>query len=133
MMPYRYTIDVAQQVIRTRLWGSVTGAELRALRDHLSADPEFRPNLSVLIDVSDATTELLNAADIQGLASTSKFDEGSRRAFVVPDAASFGLARMFDSYRQTRDGREQTAVFRTLAEAEQWLAERPRGPSRQQA
>jgi hypothetical protein len=124
-MPCNFVIDVDRQLVRTRIWGPVTGSELRDLRERLLADPAFSPTLSVLVDLSDATSEALTTDDIQSLARTSKFSDGSRRAFVASNPATFGLARMFESYRAISDGRELTATFTSVADAEAWLGLRP--------
>lgn len=120
-MPCDYVIDLERRLVRTTISGVVTGAELRALRDRLAADPSFSPDLSGLIDLSAARPDALTTADIQNLARTAKFGPSARRAFVSSDPAMFGLARMFEVYREMRDGPDRTATFRTVAEAEEWL------------
>ena len=124
-MPCDYVIDPEHRLVRTTISGVVTGAELRALRDRLAADPSFSPELSGLIDLTDARADALTSADIQRLARNAAFGKQARRAFVSPNPAMFGLARMFEVYREMRDGPELTATFRTVAEAEAWLGLRP--------
>jgi hypothetical protein len=121
-MPADYVIDLEHRLVRTTLSGVVTGPELRALRERLAADPLFSPEMSGLIDLTDARSPALTTADIRELASSAIFSRGARRAFVSPTPAMFGLARMFEAYREMRDGPNRTATFRTVAEAEAWLA-----------
>lgn len=124
-MPCDYVIDLEQRLVRATIAGIVTGADLRALRDRLAADPSFSPDLSGLIDLTDARADALTSVDIQQMARMAVFGKGARRAFVSPNPAMFGLARMFEVYREMRDGPERTATFRTVAEAEAWLGLRP--------
>jgi hypothetical protein len=124
-MSCEFEIDVERRLVRATLRGALTGAELRDMSARLAADPAFRPDFSVLIDLSGATSEALTAKDMQGLARNSKLSRGARRAFVCQDPALFGLARMFTTYREMHHALEYSSVFRTVAEAEAWLAERP--------
>ena len=120
-MPCHFFINPSERLVRATVSGAVTREDLHELRKRLMADPAFAPDLSVLIDVSDATSEALAAADIQQLAHASTFARGARRAFVAPHPTMFGLARMIASYRDGNMGSEETAVFKHLADAEEWL------------
>jgi hypothetical protein len=124
-MPCNYMIEVERQVVRATLSGPVTGRELRDLRERIAADPGFRPDHSLLIDLTNAVATALTSADVQDLARTSKFARGARGAFVAPDPATFGLTRMFQTYREISGGQEVTAIFRNTVDAERWLAEHP--------
>jgi hypothetical protein len=120
-MPCDYAIDVERGLVQTRLWGSVTPADLLDVRDRMAVDPAYGPHLSILIDMREVERFALTTGDVQVLARTSKFGQGSRRAFVASSPSSFGLARMFQSYREINDGLEETAVFETMEAAEVWL------------
>lgn len=124
-MPCDYVIEVERQVVRATLSGPVTGRELRDLRERIAADPRFRPDHSLLIDLTNAVGTALTSADLQDLARTSTFARGARRAFVAPDPETFGLSRMFQTYREISGGQELTEIFRNMADAERWLAEGP--------
>ena len=123
-MSCEFVIDIERRLVRATLRGSLTGADLRDMGARLAADPAFRPDLSMLIDLSQATSEALTSMDMQGLARSSNFSRGARRAFVCQDAAMFGLARMFTTYREMREALEDTEVFSTVADAEAWLVSR---------
>ncbi len=125
-MPYEYTIDSEQLLVRIRMWGVVTRAEITAVRHAVASDPIFNTSLSELIDVQEAVTTVITARDVQELAS-SNVDPVARRAFVAPDPATFGLARMFHTLHSVKHGREQVSVFRTMADAEAWLGVTSKG------
>jgi SpoIIAA-like len=124
-MPCDYVIDEARGWIRARLWGEITAQELRDVRVRLLADPAFRPELSVLVDMRDVTRQESTPGDIRELASTSTFGPGTRRALVTSSKVAYGMARMFQAYREINRGVEQTAIFDSIEAAEAWLASRP--------
>jgi hypothetical protein len=56
---------------------------------------------------------------IRDLAESSIFAAGTKRAFIASQDAHYGLARMLQAYCRIEN--TQIGVFRTLAEAEEWL------------
>ena len=122
-MPCEFVIDIDRRIIRTTIRGTVTSGEILAFRKGLVRDPAFAPDLPVLIDVRHTNSEALTSLDIRGLAETSKTHPGVRRAFVATDAMAIGVARLFCTYRELKEGQEDTAVFTTLESAERWLTE----------
>ena len=124
-MPCDYLIDEARGLVRARLWGAVTGQELRDARDRMAADPAFRPELSILVDLREITRQGSTPDDLRELASKSLFGAGTRRALVTSSKAEYGMARMFQAYREINRGLEQTAIFESIEAAEAWLASRP--------
>jgi hypothetical protein len=51
----------------------------------------------------------------------SIFNEKSRRAVVTEKDEMFGMARMYQSLRETHDKPDQVQVFRDMAGARRWL------------
>jgi hypothetical protein len=120
-MPYEYTISPAQRLVRLRMWGMLSRAEILTAVSEVAADPGLAPGFSEIVDLSAApSVEAISAEDIKALAM-GVVDGISRRAFVAPDLATFGLARMFGAMRESTDTAERVAVFRTIEEAESWL------------
>ncbi len=87
-------------------------------------DPAFRSDLWQLIDLRAVTTLALTAAEIRDLTTKSDFAPESRRAMLLPAnrGVLFGMARMFQTYREVRSGREQVRMFDSLEDAMAWLA-----------
>jgi hypothetical protein len=125
-MPSTFSIDAERHLVRMTLSGSLTSAELRDVGNRLATDPSFRPDMALLVDLSEASADALSSQDIRGLASTSKFNRDARRAFVADNAAMYGIARMFGTYGELNERLPQARVFRTMVEAEAWLDQRPR-------
>jgi hypothetical protein len=122
-MPCEYVIDICRRIIRTTIRAKVTRQEILAFRGRLVRDPAFAPDLPVLIDVRNTDAEALTSLDIRGLAETSKTLPGVRRAFVATDAMAIGVARLFGTYRDLKEGQDDTAVFTTVESAERWLTQ----------
>ena len=98
-MPCEHEIDPALRLVRFRAWGVLTHAELAANRIRMVSDPAFRSDLDQLADFRETTSLDLSPAEVREFASHSYFGAGSRRALVIPDPASYGLGRMFETYR----------------------------------
>jgi hypothetical protein len=80
-----------------------------------------------MVDMSDVDTAIVTSpAAMRELAELSAGMDPARRsrfAIVAPQAAIFGLGRMYETYREM-NGRstKQVAVFRDRAEAVEWLS-----------
>ena len=126
-MPWDYVIFADKRLVYSRGWGDVTDADVLDHQRRLAEDPQFRNDFSQLIDFLGANSlKALTFDGIRKAAQRHVFGPGSRRAIVVSDAASFGLARMFKSYRDIAGGEEQVNVFRSLEDAWAWLGMSPR-------
>jgi hypothetical protein len=88
------------------------------------ADPRFRPGISVLADrsrVPAPTTEYLRGLSSFVETHAAAF-RGCAWAMVVPDAVSYGMARMGQALLE-RIG-VTFEIFRDVGEAEHWLRDR---------
>ncbi|HEY4978348.1 MAG TPA: hypothetical protein VII25_04210 [Candidatus Acidoferrum sp.] len=122
-MPAFYKIDKANRLVMSTASGTITGPEARAHHQSLSADPDFDPSYSQLLDCSHVTKIEVSSDDIRTLAQDNLFSATSRRAFLVSNDAAFGLARMFEIIRETQ-GDSGIQVFRNLDEALDWVLAR---------
>jgi len=120
-MPTDYTIDPVRRLVISRAYGILTQAESSGLYDALESDPEFDPAFRQICDLTDVTDLHASADHLRALAEDLAFRRTSRRAFVAPSDFFYGLARMLETYIELEGG--DVGVFRTLAEAEAWLAE----------
>jgi hypothetical protein len=119
-MPYEYAVDPERRVVRVRMWGGLTKAEILAVAQEMIEDPRISPGFLQLIDLREASSAAISAEQLRQIAAT-KLDPVSRRAFVTPDALTYGFARMFESFRVVNQAPEQIAVFENLQAAEAWL------------
>jgi hypothetical protein len=118
-VPATYTIDCERQLVRSRIWGPATEAEVLEHNQRLKTDPLFDPKFRQFADMSEVTEILVSAGVIQETAHDAFFAPGVRRAFVAKDDACYGLARMYALYAESLG--QLVHVFRDVTEAEAWL------------
>jgi hypothetical protein len=124
-MPVTYQIDAASGIIRTRCVGAVTLEEVIAHFRDLIRDPDCPRRLDVLLDLTEETS-LPESEEIRIVAyEISRLRERVEFGMCAVAAcrdALYGMLRMFQVFTEELFG--ETWVFRSLAEAEAWLAER---------
>ena len=128
-MPLDYQIDPHHGVVRTRAWGSLADAEIRAHYQHIAADPRFQPTFHLFCDLRGVTQIEAARDSLRDLARLSTFGPDTRRAFLVYHDEHFGLARMLQAFCELEG--TTAAVFRQLADAEAWLGLPPSDSSAQ--
>ena len=83
-------------------------------------DPDFSPEFSQLMDFTHVTGVALSAENIRTLAKATVFSMKSRRAILVDTDLKFGLARMFETFRDFH-GEKGIRVFRNPDDALAWV------------
>ncbi len=121
-----YQIDRERAVVFTRCWGTLTLADMRDISARLRDDPDFKPDHRQLIDLSEVSgmTASFDAIYRFALFNGDPFSGSSRRAVVAPQHYMYGIARMYQGMREEKD-QGRLRVFRTMAEAYDWLALEP--------
>jgi len=119
-MPAFFEIEKHHRLVITSASGVVTMAEALAHNQKLRKDPDFDPSFSQLIDLSNVTKIELNREDILTLAQDPILSDNSRRAILATGDLTFGLARMFEMFRESK-GKETIRVFRNRDEARAWV------------
>jgi hypothetical protein len=119
-MPAFYTIDKARKLVTSSGTGLLTVAEMMDHQDRLLKDPDFDPSYSQLIDFSNIAEHNILPQDMRTMATRNVFSATSRRAIVVQDDLQYGLARMFEIYRDLA-GETGIRVFRNMDEALSWI------------
>jgi len=125
-MSVEYHIDRERGVVFTRCGGTLTVADMRDIASQLRADPDFKPDHRQLIDLSqvDGMTASFDAIYRFAVYNGDPFSGSSRRAVVAPQPVLYGIARMYQGMREDKD-RGTFRVYRTLAEAHDWLSLEP--------
>ena len=122
-MPVTYTIDPVLRLVRTRAEGVLTEPETSELYRRIKADPAFQPTFSQLCDLTVVDEIQTSATYLRELARQTIFAPGARRAFVTSQLFHYGLARMLQSFCELEGS--EIGVFKSMAEAEQWLGLAP--------
>jgi hypothetical protein len=115
-----FKIDKEHRLVMSTLSGVLTMADALAHQENLRKHPDFDPSFSQLMDGTQLTGVELKREDVQRLARDAVFSPHSRRALVAGSDVAFGLARMFEMFRQSM-GEEGIRVFRNLDEALDWV------------
>jgi hypothetical protein len=115
-----YTIDKERRLVLSSGAGVLTKEDLWGHMERLSKDPDFNPDFCQVLDFTQITELEVVPEDVRQLAQRNIYSPRSRRAFVVKDDLQFGLARMFEIYREL-NGEAGIRVFRTFDEAMDWI------------
>ena len=118
-MPVLRFVDPSNRVVITMCSGEVSRTEVETTLTELSQHPDFRPDFSHLVDLSEVSRLNLYFADLDTIhRAHDPFSNKSRRAVVAPGSgATFGLARMYQSLVESA----QFRVFESMADALAWL------------
>jgi hypothetical protein len=119
-MPFFYKIDKPRRLVMSTAAGVLTKAEVLSLQDQLRKDPDFDPTFSQLSDLTHVTGMDITGADMRELAARTAFSPKSRRAVIASNDLAYGLARMFEQFRETK-GDQGIRVFRKLEDALDWV------------
>jgi hypothetical protein len=119
-MSASYKIDKERRLVMTSGVGVLTKEDVQAHMDRLSSDPDFDPDFSQLADFREITVVEFGPEDVRQFAQREIYSPSSRRAFLVKNDLQFGLARMFETYREL-NGESGIRVFRSFDEAMQWI------------
>jgi len=124
-MPITYRIDTEKAIIRTQNIGDVTLGEVSSFFQDLARDPDCPDRVSVLFDLTKQTW-VPRSDDLR--AATSKISnirgmvQFEACAIVASTDVLFGMSRMFQVFAE--DSFREVGVFRSSADAEEWLANR---------
>ena len=118
-MPIDYRVNHELHVVFGRAYGIVSGEDLIKFARNLSDDSTFDIGFSFLFDMQAVGNLTMSSDFIRRFANVRVFDEKSRRAIVAPNSLVFGMARMYQAYRDSPP--EVLSIFRTKREACDWL------------
>lgn len=120
-MPVRYVIDSERRLVVSTASGRVTFDEFKAHQDQLSSDPAFSADFNQLLDGTEVTGLDLSTDEVIKMTRRRVFSPASKRAFVAPQPAIFGVARMAEVYHEISKSSSQIRVFHDLPSALNWL------------
>lgn len=122
-MPLSYRYDAGLDTVFVSITGKIADGELMEAGRRLAADPSVPPGRRELVDVTGFESHDVSAAAMREIAAAfGSYDQTPERvrvAFVAPSDWAFGLARMYQAYRD--DSPVQLRVFRDLKSARAWL------------
>lgn len=122
-MSFVTEIDSQQGLVTHTITGELRIEDVRKATVNLFTNPEFRPDMAILVDLRDGTATTLGPADIKELVDmTRAMDEkrGSGRSAILAERDSnFGIGRLIQALLSST-GRK-IGVFHEMDEALDWL------------
>jgi hypothetical protein len=115
-----YEIDKERRLVTSTASGVITLPEIWAHQGKLLKDPDFDPSFAQLLDVTQVTKLALSSEDVRRVAESNTLSSNPRLAIVATSAFVYGLARMFQIFREMT-GEEGIRVFRDRDEALAWV------------
>ena len=120
-MPLSFDIDKRRRLVISTASGIVTYAEIAAHQVGLKNHPDFDPSFDQLIDGTGVTKVAVTVEEIRTVARQRIFGADSRQAFATSSDFAYGLARMFELYREASGSGRPVRVFNNLEAAQEWL------------
>jgi hypothetical protein len=115
-MPAVLKIDPKQGIVLSTFYGEVTDEEVVRHSAVITADPDFDPKFSEIVDLAGATRIAISEAMLTGMAGAhSIFSPSSVHVVVAPADLAFGLARRYQALASKT--RPNFVVVRSLPEA----------------
>lgn len=124
-----YSVDPARSRVLARITGDTSGAELSQGMRSVLADASFDPSFTVLIDVRrmERTPSVLELRELAVAVRAAATVAGARRAIVTESEVFYQVAQLFEAF--TAGAVSRYRVFRSMAEAEEWLGGDPEATS----
>jgi len=116
----RILVDPGRRIVYTQAVNPLTIAQVRDHRERLHNDARFDPEFDQILSFKGVDEIALSTADLRSLAAENVFSATSRRAFIIPMAALFGLGRMFAAYRDLA-GESHINIVRSLIDTAEWV------------
>ena len=120
-MPLSYVIDKQRRLVTSTASAVVTYSDLTAHQSRLKNDPDFDPTFDQLVDGTAVTQIDLTTDNVRAIARQRLFAAGSRQAFATSSEFAYGMARMFELYRDSAGTGRLVRVFNGLEAAQEWL------------
>ena len=125
VMPIVYRIDHENRIVLARAYGVLTDEDVFNYQHSVWSGPELAGynELGEMAGVTDiAIPSIHRVRDLAMTAAEMDSEVMAKVAIVAPEDLGFGLARMFQAYREMeKASRKVVGVFRTLEEAFAWL------------
>jgi hypothetical protein len=120
-VPVTYRIVTSVGLVHSLFEGVVTFEEAFESARRLSVDVDFDPSMKQLSDARTANS-VMTGQGIRALAKHSPFGPQSRRAVLVANADTFGIARMYEAQA---DEAGEVQIFEDEEAALAWLGVDP--------
>jgi hypothetical protein len=122
-MPIDYSHDLERNLLLIRMFGELSDDDLVSYAENAVADELIDAGTNDFIDLSDVTATTASADGVRQLneilARGGRMRNAGKMAIVGPSDITYGMARMFQAYRD--DTPIVVQVFRTSDEGRAWI------------
>ena len=124
-MTIKYTYDEKENFLYTKCTGDLTDQDMKDFADQLAADPRIKRGMREIVDLRavdslKASTKSLGYMVHVNIDNREKY-EGKRIAVVAPRELLYGISKYFEVISHIDNAPFRLEVFRTMAEAKEWL------------
>jgi SpoIIAA-like len=119
---FSFNIEAGKRIVFVRFEKKLTAADVRRYAERVRAHPEFNPEFSEMVDLTEVEDLDLHAHDFLKLADEIDcFSVRAWRAFIVSNSVQSHAARMHKILRTPDNMR----IFSSLEQARAWIESRP--------
>lgn len=119
---FLFNVDVEKRIVFVRFGKKITAEDIRRYAECLRTTPEFNPELSEMVDLTEVEDLELQADDFLKLADEIDcFSPRAWRAFIVGNSVQNHAARLHKILRTPANMR----IFNSLEQARGWIESRP--------
>jgi len=127
-MPISIRLDAERKVTYATATGVITDAHVLEICTTMISDPDYDPSLDHIFDAGGIERLEVSPAALHEAAQIfARVDRGistgaqPKVAIVAPADVTFGVARMYEAYREMHPSKKRYFVCRTMEEARRWL------------
>jgi hypothetical protein len=128
-MPFSYVVHKNLHLVISTGRDCVSWDEIRACQDQTHVDPDFDAEFDQIVDLRFVTRFIMTPEQASVLARRRIFSPTSKRAFIAPNSAVFGVGQMWHAFTELSDCPSQLGIFRDLPSALKWLGLKTLPPS----
>jgi hypothetical protein len=125
VMALNYRFEKNRRLVLITGVGVIGPDEIVANREALLSDPDFDRSFDALVDFTQVPETSLNSDALRTLSREPLFSRASRIAVVttlpLANMTLFGMARLYETYREVANMGDHLRVFKTLEDAREWL------------
>jgi hypothetical protein len=119
-MPIENQIIPSRRLVITRIFGEVVYEDIESISKQLISMTDFDPHFDQLVDLSGVVKVNVTSDMMRNHArAVYPYAKDSRCSVIATSDLVYGMARM---YAAVQNDRREFRVFRTVMEAEAWLA-----------
>ena len=118
----------AKNIAVIEVGGAPASIDIQQNIEALLTHPDYKDGMSELWDFRQASMVSFDSEELLSLATYVKKHLqrlAKRVAYVVAEDVDFGIGRMWLTYAEIQEAKQERRLFRKIEDAEQWLMSPP--------